>query len=697
MYSIDDEPIVEDIFIPQSLLNTVSRRENAVEGAHRAISPSDHPSNQTDEIHIQKRNHRTISWATKVADRREAPQRAASYSSVLEEGRRQLHQLQGPSVPPHIRGITSSLHLNWSDSIHPPQFLEQDPFSDSSVHVSRIEQNSRSPLPLPRLDNVARKTLGDSVRSVYNRANLVKIKHQRRYWIRLLIEYSAYTTGVAFVYFVLVGRPLWKGAVYWLYWVMQRKFVFAGGWAIFIFLLVFYSFAPLLLTFENDFPGPDYYQTRRIGPTAPDTALLIPCYKSGSIVGRTLEAALKIFPASQVYVIANGNSPTPLDNTEEVCKVYGVNHIWCPVGSKIVAIFIGCHAVKSFRHVLLIDDDCILPPHFPVVVSRLTEKVRCIGYTIKSVGPNSLPGSYCQQAQDLEYKLAGLQRSFAGRIGSATFPHGAISLWQRAFLKETLQHHPGFSISEDWFMGNSCRRLGGRIQMCSAVFVETTAPAALVFVDRNSSRGGFGEMTVFKQRFLRWNFFVANGICYNLLYLFGSWKLGKWELGAKLFVIQEVYESLLYVLTPFILPIGFVVRPVFCGALLGATVALYLFNAIIFNEFHLRLKDERIEWNVVLWYYMPYKIFLGLTNVASCYYSLFKYARYFAKRRPKLTEDHKAVGMVLRLEEIAESRRRRGKLGRRMTVRSLGVRKKNDSLLVPVVIYRVAWRKLLRI
>ncbi|KAE8313916.1 glycosyltransferase like family 2-domain-containing protein [Aspergillus transmontanensis] len=680
MSSVDDEPILEDIFVPQSLLNAVARREDTAEGTHRVASPCYPPSSQTEEIYVQKRSQRTISWATRASDKREAAQRASSYSSALEEGRKQLHQDQGPSVPPHVRGITSSLSLNSSDSTHPLQFLEHDPFSDSSVREPLIERNSRSPFSTPRPGNINRKTLGDSVRSVYNRANLVKIKHQRKYWIRLLIEYAAYTIGAVFIYFVLVGLPLWKGAVYWLYWVMQHEFVFSGGWAIFIFLLVFYSFAPLLITFENDFPGPDYYQQRRISPTAPNTALLIPCYKSGAIIGRTLEAALKIFPASHIYVIANGDSATPIDDTEEVCRIYGVNHIWCPVGSKIVAIFIGCHAVKSFRHVLLIDDDCILPPHFPVVVSRLTHKVRCIGYTIKSVGANSQPGSYCQQAQDLEYKLAGLQRSFAGRIGSATFPHGAISLWERAFLKDTLQHHPGFSISEDWFMGNGCRRLGGRIQMCSAVFVETTTPAALFFVDRGLRRGGFGETTVFKQRFLRWNFFVANGIWYNLLYIFGSWRLGKWELGAKLFVFQEVYETLLYVLTPFILPIALMVRPVFCVIVMGGTLVLYLVNVIIFNAIHLRLKDERVGWNVVLWYYMPYKIFISLTNVASCYWSLFKYARYFAKRHPKLTEDHKAVGMVLRLEEMADSRRRRGKLGRRMTVRSLGVKKKDGSI-----------------
>ena len=53
---------------------------------------------------------------------------------------------------------------------------------------------------------------------------------------------------------------------------------------------------------------------------------------------------------------------------------------------------------------------------------------------------------------------------------------------------------------------------------------------------------------------------------------------------------------------------------------------------------------------------MPYKILIAIINVASNYWSIYKYARYFAKRRPKLTEDHKAVGMVLKLEESAQNR-----------------------------------------
>jgi hypothetical protein len=143
------------------------------------------------------------------------------------------------------------------------------------------------------------------------------------------------------------------------------------------------------------------------------------------------------------------------------------------------------------------------------------------------------------RAQDLEYKLSGIQREFAGRIGSATFPHGAISLWDRELLVKTFHEHPGFSVSEDWFFGHVARQLGCRITMCSHVFVETETPTA-VFFSSGGSRGGFGEMTIFKQRFKRWNFFFVNGMWYNMAYIFGNWKLGWWEIGAKIFVFQEV-------------------------------------------------------------------------------------------------------------------------------------------------------------
>ncbi|KAF2731699.1 glycosyl transferase [Polyplosphaeria fusca] len=506
-----------------------------------------------------------------------------------------------------------------------------------------------------------------SIYKVLDKAKQRGEQLQRKKWVQVAFEYGFYLLLILIAYFVFIGMPLWKGAVWWMWWVVSTKFVLAGGFGITMGIALFYAFAPLLILFEKD-PVDDFSETEtKVQPNVADTALLIPCYKSQNIIGPTLEAALKIFPASQIFVIANGNSPLPLDETEEVCRPFGVNHIWSPIGSKIVAQFVGCYAAKAFKNVLLIDDDCALPQNFPVVSERLVGNVQCIGYTIKSVGPNSSRGNLCQQAQDLEYKLSGLQRDFAGRVGSATFPHGAISLWDRQLLVKTFHEHPGFNVSEDWFFGHVARQLGSRIKMCSSVFVETETPTA-VFFSSGGSRGGFGEMTIFQQRFKRWNFFFVNGMWYNMVYIFGSWKLGWWEIGAKIFVFQEVYETLLYLLTPFILPISFYVRPGFCGLLLGSTVAMYLINVVIFNEVHLRRKNERLGWVLILVYYLPYKIVLTVINVASCYWSLYKYARYFAMRHPKVIEDEKAVEVVVRLEEDAAVK---GGLGRRMTVRTV--------------------------
>ncbi|KAK4546439.1 hypothetical protein LTR36_002116 [Oleoguttula mirabilis] len=549
----------------------------------------------------------------------------------------------------------------------------------SVVQLASGAVHSAAHVAAAGVSSIVRKS---SLAEVYEKAKTRSKDLQRKKWVQILFEYSIYLVLILFIYFVLIGVPLWKGAVWWLYWVVNNKFVVGGTWSITIGLAFIYAYAPLFLMFEKEPPMPPNIDN--LDPTKTpgvhNTALLIPCYKSAQIIGPTLVAALRVFPASHIYVIANGNSPTPLDNTEEICEPYGVNHIWSPVGSKIVAQFVGCYAAKHFENVLLIDDDCALPANFPIVSDRMTGKVKCIGYTIKSVGPGSSKGTLCQQAQDLEYKISGLQRALAGLIGSATFPHGAISLWNTKFLIDTFHTHPGFSVSEDWFFGHVARKLGCRIKMCTAIFVETETPTA-VFFSSGGSRGGFGEMTIFKQRFYRWNFFFVNGMYYNMAYIFGSWKLGFWEIGAKLFVFQEVYETLLYLLAPFVLPISLIVRPAFCGYLTAATFVMYFINVTIFNEVHLRKRGERVGLVALYLYYAPYKIVLTGINICSCYWSLYKYARYFAKRHPKVIEDEKAVEVVLRLEEDKSQGAQEKRQSRRMTITAVGARPDNIGRL----------------
>ncbi|KAJ6007643.1 hypothetical protein N7540_011619 [Penicillium herquei] len=576
--------------------------------------------------------------------------RSASLSAV----RAPRHPKQPPAIRP--RSNPPEMQFWDNDRRRPNTGLLTPPLEAEKEPITPIKEAFHPSPPLSSNSSTLGHSRKSSMHDVYEKAKVRGVALQRKYWVRLLFEGSLYTLFILFIYFVLIGMPLWRGAVWWLYWVISNKFVIQGGWAILLGLAFLYAFCPLLILFEKDPPSEPAAVTdpEQQFESAKNTALLIPCYKSAQIIGPTLKAALEIFPAENIFVIANGNSQTPLDDTEDVCRPYGVNHLWVPIGSKIVAQFAGCYAAKGFENVLLIDDDCALPPNFPVVSDRLKGTVKCVGYTIKSVGPNSSKGTYCQQAQDLEYKMSGIQRAFFGMLGSATFPHGAISLWNTEFLKQTFSEHPGFSVSEDWFFGDACRRLGGRVTMCTSVFVETETPSSVFFAS-GGSRGGFGEMTIFKQRFKRWNFFFVIGMYYDLKYIFTSWKLGWWEFGAKLCVFQEVYETLIYLLAPFVLPISFYVRPSFCGILLGATIGMYLVNVILFNEIHLRLKNERIDWKVLIIYYTFYKIALTVVNVVSCYWSLYKYARYFAKRHPKVIEDEQAIGVILSLERDVET------------------------------------------
>jgi hypothetical protein len=66
----------------------------------------------------------------------------------------------------------------------------------------------------------------------YEKAKKKGTELQRKKWVQITFEYTIYLILILFVYFVLVGRPLWNGAVWWLYWVVETKFVIAGGFAI---------------------------------------------------------------------------------------------------------------------------------------------------------------------------------------------------------------------------------------------------------------------------------------------------------------------------------------------------------------------------------------------------------------------------------------------------------------------------------
>jgi hypothetical protein len=125
-------------------------------------------------------------------------------------------------------------------------------------------------------------------------------------------------------------------------------------------------------------------------------------------------------------------------------------------------------------------------------------------------------------------------------------------------------------------------------------------------------------------------------------------------------------------MVPFIVPISFAVQPAFTAYLTVGVLGIYFLNSAIFNELHLRRKNERIEWKAIYLYYVWYKCILTFVNVASCYWSIYKYARYFANRHPKIVEDEKAIDVVLRLQETGPPTS--SGQGRRLTVTAIGSR-----------------------
>lgn len=80
--------------------------------------------------------------------------------------------------------------------------------------------------------NVAQKVRKSSMYEVYEKAKVRGVELERKRWVQLLYEFTFYTLIVAFIYFVLIGMPLWRGLLWHLYLLVQNRFILPGGWAI---------------------------------------------------------------------------------------------------------------------------------------------------------------------------------------------------------------------------------------------------------------------------------------------------------------------------------------------------------------------------------------------------------------------------------------------------------------------------------
>lgn len=138
------------------------------------------------------------------------------------------------------------------------------------------------------------------------------------------------------------------------------------------------------------------------------------------------------------------------------------------------------------------------------------------------------------------------------------------------------------------------------------------------------------------------NFFYLYRLREDLNYLFFAWRLGRYELVTKLFILAEVYETFIYASRPFALPIALIVAPKIVGAVMGGLLAVYVLGAIFFNAVHLRRKKAMVAWKILPIYFMM-KMALTVVSTLSVYYSLYAYAAFFSRRHPRVTENYPAL------------------------------------------------------
>jgi hypothetical protein len=221
---------------PKKALTTSSRKHRPFRSARAPVAPPPAwlaginrssaeqirpaPNDLTDQSHI----FRDLSSFKFGQQRR----RTSSNSSLFYTRGNSLDRDRHGSVSP---GMSRTATLQ-SRNLSPLQDVVIRRATASSVSTNPIRR--ASVVVADAFANVMTRARQSSLASVYERAKIRQEQLKRSRGVQLLFEYSMYTLLIASVYLVLVGLPLWRGVVWYIYILISTKFVIVGGSAIFV-------------------------------------------------------------------------------------------------------------------------------------------------------------------------------------------------------------------------------------------------------------------------------------------------------------------------------------------------------------------------------------------------------------------------------------------------------------------------------
>ena len=405
----------------------------------------------------------------------------------------------------------------------------------------------------------------------------------------MLLNFTLYyVILLSVIYLLFVGYPLWDGLTIL---VANRIKMSYNQYGYLTFILPEIILITIPLIIYTIFHKRRYLHQKVVGRSY-EIALIIPCHKAESILSNTLEKALKIFDSRSIYVIDNGNSNYPLDNSRWLCESHGVNYIWSNIGSKLISIYIGVKAAEGYKYVMQIDDDMELEEDMTFPIDTDAD---CIAYTISGISKYK-KNNMLQHCQDVEYKIAGLIKSLQSWVGNTIFAHGAVSLWKRESLLKVLNNHPMYPISDDWFTGFTANCMGMRIEVCDQKFIGTDTPSTLFYGGRLT---GYGSTTLFNQRFWRWYALIGLQLINQIYYIFFIWKLS-WRriLFQKLLLLWYCFVMCIIPFRYIILGYSLYLSHIFPLIMLSAYLGLWCINFSIIN-YILLLKHERKSFYMV--------------------------------------------------------------------------------------------------
>jgi len=459
--------------------------------------------------------------------------------------------------------------------------------------------------------------------------------------IKLIGLYALYyLITLSFIYITFVGYPIWDGFFYWL-WKAVRNNHIQYGFLIFIMLEFFYTSLPVILYKRK------YTQSKSNQNTNQNTnniGLLIPCHNAQKVLPKTLQNALKIFKRENIYIIDNGNSDSPPSTeTRDICVQHGVRYVWVPEGSKISSIYVGAKIMKH-DFVMQIDDDVLLNEE---MIFPINDETHCLAYMI-SASSHDGKKNMLHHLQDMEYKHSGIIKGFQSWVGSTMFAHGAISLWRRMTLIEILEKHTLYPISDDWFTGFKANELGYKIDVCDKNFSETDAPNTLFTTSRKS---GYGNATLFSQRFSRWYITRFIQIIYMLYYIVCCWKLpGRRIVAQKFFFLWDIFNTLLNSSKLYIFVFYLLYDWKFTLIMYAACIGLSFLNFLVFNYNQL-LSNERLPlW--VMFVFPLYSTYDSFVFFISILYSIVINPAVLFHTKEKLSSNIKVNNTIKEYQSI---------------------------------------------